>query len=463
MSDNLHGLFSERPLPKAPPDSPGEPKGTPSLFWRRVLPIVLFVAIIAGIAWITQNLPNRSNQIVKPNLSPKKPAELDFLVKSAVWESPDPEKPYTFKEFEPYVEGHYDFPFRNPSDRAVKLTFVRTSCDCSQLKVAVLDAAAAEKLPTDPKHPIVAEESSRQWKVLSRDDKDSVDVPAHGGGLVRVFWHARKGPGEMLKLTITVGMAPVDNPEDYSTESLAVPIIVALPVCHEPAKVNFGPLAPGATVEETVYFHSATRDKLPLVVDPSQVNELFQVELYPLDQAKVKEFEKKLRDEHIETRLLSATKAVVRVREQNGGKQLDQGWILKPLPVRLDGYEGDTATPMISWIVRGEVEVGVGDNAGRVVFPPFSATNGEKKIVPLWTEMKGDLTVEKIVPPYLEAKVTRSEKESTPARNKWLLEVRVPPGSLLGALPDDSVVVLRTPADPPRRIRIPIVATGSPR
>ena len=54
------GLFSERPLPSAPPESlpagPSIADGGRPMRW--IVPLILFVVIVGGIAWLVQNMRN---------------------------------------------------------------------------------------------------------------------------------------------------------------------------------------------------------------------------------------------------------------------------------------------------------------------------------------------------------------------------------------------------------------------
>ncbi|HEX3314558.1 MAG TPA: hypothetical protein VHR72_06670, partial [Gemmataceae bacterium] len=286
-----------------------------------------------------------------------------------------------------------------------------------------------------------------------------IEVAPNGGGIVRMFWNSRKRAGEYLKLNITVWMAPSDRLDEKVFAKLHASIVITSPIRFDPGRLSLGTLSNGGVAEGTVYIHSATRSTLPLVVDKAQLDELFDVKLEPLDAAAVKKLESRLRAKKIDTRLSAATRAVVTVREQHGGKQLDQGLFSRALPVHLEGEtEGDT--PLVTAITRGDVEIGIGEEVGRIVFRPFLAREGSIKRVPLWTENPADLIVEKTSPSFLGAKLTREKKDSGTARKKWNLEVTLPPGSLIGTLPDDAVIILRTDTQPPRRIRIPVIATG---
>ena len=214
-----------------------------------------------------------------------------------------------------------------------------------------------------------------------------------------------------------------------------------------------------------MFMHSATQDKLPVEVDKTcrstscSTSSFETLEPGPV----LKTLEKLLRHTKVDTRLKAAVRATVTLREQNGGKQLDQGYFSRPLPIRMEGFR-DLEPPLVTALSRGDVEIGVGEELGRVVFRPFLSREGERsrrcrsgrRARSSWSSRK-----EKTVPPYIEAKLTRDKKGSADGRHKWNLEVTLPPGSLEGTLPEDAVIILRMETQPqPRRIRIPVIATG---
>jgi hypothetical protein len=457
MSDTIENRVSERPLPTAPlpsaTDSP-PPRSKSGMGW--IVATVLFVAIVAAIAWVSQNLPKGKRNVIVGPVTIRGP-DLDFVVAQAVWEQPDT---HYAKEYEQGVEGHYDFPFRNSHDYPVTVGFMRTSCDCTGLKGTPLSTDQVAALPTTPAQMPMAELPGIAWTEMPKDERTGIQVPAHGGGVIRMFWNGRKKPGEFLKLNVSLWTAPSDRLDDRTDQGLQAPILMTTPIRFDPPKLGLGTLSTNGMAEGTVIIHSATRDKLPLVVDRSQLDELFDVRLEEMKPDELKAYEKQLRAQKYDTRLRSATKALVTLREQGGGKQLDQGYFSRQLPVRL-GDEPEFDTPVVTAVTRGDIEIGVGEEMGKVVFRPFLTREGSVKRMPLWIESPADLVVEKTTPAFLAVKLTRDKKNSDAVRKKWNLEVSLPPGSLAGTLSEDAVIILRTDTASPRRVRIPVVATAT--
>jgi hypothetical protein len=458
--------IAERPLPVAPLPSPVEtprvetPRKAKKSGFGWVVATGLFVGIVAVVAYVSQ-FTNRTPDTGTPP-PPPRPPDVQFVIHMARWEAPNAahsdEAPHAM-EFEHGVKGHYDFPFRNPNDFPVTIGFMRTSCDCTGIEATALSSAEAAALPTEASKMPMAEMPGRTWTELKKDERTGLDIPANGGGVVRMFWNSRKRAGEYLKLNIYLWMSPKDRPDDRTFDQLQTPIVMTTPIRFDPARLALGTLSSAGVAEGTVYIHSATRDKLPLVVDKAQTDELFDVRVEPLDAKATKDLETRLRAQKIDTRLRSASKAIVTLREQQGKKQLDQGLFTRPLPVHL-ADDPEIETPLVTAFTRGDVEIGVGEEMGKIVFRPFQAREGSVKRMPLWIENPANLIVEQSTPAFLGVKLKRDTKDEDPARKKWNLEVTIPPGSLMGTLPEHAVIILRTDTQPPRRIRIPVIATG---
>jgi hypothetical protein len=160
----------------------------------------------------------------------------------------------------------------------------------------------------------------------------------------------------------------------------------------------------------------------------------------------------------------SVYKTVVTVRErvevEADGKrqlhQLDLGAFERRLTV--SALDGGTVHPILKGRVIGDVTFLGGAPDGRVdLGKSFPADQDRTENVVLLADSPGlDLTLvtAETTPNYLKVKLDRLDPID--GRNQWRLRVTVPKGSLFGALPDTSGVVLTTTGPNPRRLRIPV-------
>ena len=116
------------------------------VFSRVVLPLVLFVAVVGGIAWVTQYLPNgpRSPRSVEetPNAEPL----LKFSTEQALFDKDDPDYG---QEIETNEEGHYDFAFENISGKELELGLQFKNCGCTQVEAKVGYEPFKPMVPSD--------------------------------------------------------------------------------------------------------------------------------------------------------------------------------------------------------------------------------------------------------------------------------------------------------------------------
>ncbi len=430
---------------------------------RWIVSAVALVVVVGGVTWVSQNLTSadRRPQPV-PVPIPDKQADLRFLFTKSVWDIDDPTY---LKELESGVEGHYDFPFLNPGSDPVTLGFGKTSCDCTSIKVVVLEpgeAAKIEKLhaanptefPVDP---------AWNWTMMTVSEKEGVQIPPGGGGGVRVLWDGRKGGhGSMPNVRPKMWMQPAGKPDQRTFATLEFVFKVADPVIFQPTRVSVGVIVVGGQERGISYAYSSTRKDLDLQVDPAKDDPLFEIKFKKFEPAELKAFEAKIADEKKGTRLLSAYRVETTVRTQKDDKLLDMGHFRRDLPILLGGHPFPLNAPVVVGFVRGEIDIGAPGDDGKVNLGGFSARDGVQKTVPLWIDGANEIVVDYTYPTTLETKLTRIAKESTASRSRWNLEVTVPPGAGYGAFTDDAIIVLRTNSTPPRRIRIPVVGTAGP-
>ena len=130
--------------------------------------------------------------------------------------------------------------------------------------------------------------------------------------------------------------------------------------------------------------------------------------------------------------------------------------MLRRLTVK--AVEAGSVNLMVRARVLGDVTFGEGAPDGRVdLGNSFPVDQDRTKDVRLVAERPGldmKLVDGETVPNYLKVRLDPLEKID--GRQHWRLRVTVPKGSLYGALPPNSAVILTTTEAHPRRLRIPV-------
>lgn len=424
---------------------------------RVAVTITVLVLVIGGIAWVVQYLPGKQ-QVV----APLPDSELvRFPEIKAVWDPKDEE--YAF-EVERDSRGSYDYYFENVHAGNVQIGLEMTSCDCSDVKVALLNSSdlrsrwqELEARRRKGDRDAVFSDMDLTWTPL--DKFKGITLPEQGKGLLRVGWHARKGEGSQLRLKVGVWSYPEEQPTQRRWVYVDMLTRVVPKLVFNTGKVSLGTLSGGKASAEVVAW-SATRPKLDLKV--ASDDPLSTWALTPLDKQSMQVLEATLRKNGLNTRVRSAVALRLTIAEEKGGKVLEQGPFQRRPSVTLEGETVQDGLPVFHGRVQGDIRIGGLDDSGKIQLKSFSISEGIRQRLYLWTDRKVKLDVDARYPAFLDARLEESLKESTEKERKWVLEVIVPRGSPPGPFGDDSAILLRTDATPPRRIRIPIQGTAVP-
>jgi hypothetical protein len=459
---------AEKPF-LAPPRYPGEGLSSTSttsappvrrrrsVFTRIVLPLIAFAVIVGGLAWLTQNL--RTVRPIKHPGSVAGPDDslLKFDELKAVWETDKPDyardtPDYAYaKEWELGTEGYYDFPFTNPTPAPVRLGLLDVSCGCSHAGVATLSAEELAAWKKDRKP------EGLRWQAFTKDPVRGVTIPPHSGGVVRLGWNARQSN---QKKNLQIRLWTETGGKRAADINLEAAIQMVAPIRCSPRIGNIGNLEPGGMARHEFWVWSSTRDHFELDARDKVPSPCYVYKITPLPPAEFAGLQKAFFTEHgIDTRIKAGYKLIVEVYEDRAGSQLDLGPFERTVPVIIDGNDPDEPLgPTIKGRVLGIIEFG-SDRQGHVDLLPFPVNSVKKWHYPVRAPSGVKLIVES-VPHFLEATLTA--KESHNARGNWDLCLRLRSGVLAPGPVDNAVIVLRTDGMPPRRIRIPVVGTGTP-
>jgi hypothetical protein len=445
--------------------------------WRYGFFIVLVLGLVGVFTWVTQNLPTWKAGARGGNASSNTSREILLYSRPqgqmgplrAVW-TVDGSSPNTdyIEETEQNRDGHYYFPFRNLLQESVELDMENEGvCDCTNVAVGVLpadewrkiEAAWVEKPWVEP---YFTQEPT--WTKFNKTEQGGVKIPAEAHGLLRVMWQARKTPGSMLKLNLRVWSQPEGRLGERQITPILVPVRVMPPIMFEPTQQSVGVLGSGQSAPAEFSVWSPTRDKLDISFQPGETDPLLQIEARELsaaDRDAVHNAVKAKSKNQFVSRVRCAYHVTVTLHEQKGGRQMDQGPFSRSIPIQLDQLPIDTATPTVTGVVRGIVEVGGEADQGKVQFKTFSAANPKTVVVPLFADPQVQLALDHYEPACLQVELKRDAKDSTALRARWDLKVTIAAGAWKGALPESSRVVLRMAGDPPRLVRIPVAGTGT--
>lgn len=460
---------------------------------RIVLPLVLFVAAIAVIAWITQYLPSRGRtpDVQEPAKvqaiaqfavavrvdNSKNPPEVVRGIASkgqplfALW---DPARPnYPAAEYEiawgGFVDnGYYDFEVDNPSDMDVVFGVLRTNCACSSVQACVLTAAEQKVYQNLKKSAVGAGTYGREtfgsftWQTLKLPD-ESIVLPPRASGVLRAFWDgSKKQQPEPLTLKIEVWTrAKAANVQDATVLELFTHVRFDRPALIYPPQLDVGKVGgSGAAAPHIVWCWSATRD---ITVTATKGEPCIGALPVALSSAECRQLEKELEKQFILTKIRCAYRVDVTVHEQQGDAQLDLGWFQRRLPITIksQGEDLDVPLPLVQGMVQGEVRLVAADRAtvpqNMLRLEPFRKEDGLKCKVIL--SVQNDLKLEyvKCEPARLDVDVKLSKKTSEGAVATWEMDLHFKPGqNEAGELPDNCVLILRSPGLS-RQIRIRLI------
>jgi hypothetical protein len=316
------------------------------IFSRIVLPLILFVIVVAGVAWVIQYIPNIRN---KPATDvPVAQNLVKFQFETGVWpEEKDGVKIKDYlEEFEPGHEGHFDFPFENTSGKEIETGLEKSSCTCTEVKIALIPSGGSSEGDT----------SKLSWNVMIRAVKpgekaqlpeEKVLIPVGGRGIVRLGWKAKAGENSygVNRLAAKLWFNPKGMPQSRQVQELQVAISIVLPVQFLPEKIEVPSFS--GTHKDSFIGWSATRDlnavvgadKVPAIaIDKKYVAPGFEFTITPLTKPQLAEFQKDLVEKRVPpilSRVKSAVKIDVSVLEKKNDPNVRLGEFKTFVPVLL--------------------------------------------------------------------------------------------------------------------------------
>jgi len=412
------------------------------VFSRIVLPLVLFVAVVGGIAWMTQYLPSGGGKSkISPDVGSDDPFRLNFKVTEAVF---DPKDPAYGLEVEADEKCHYDFPFQNESSQELELGLKFKNCNCTHIDFQVGD---------------------QPFKAIAPSEKEGVIVGAGTSGVVRFNWTGNKTPGPPQRLKGELWCQHKGVAKTRRFQTLEAKYVVVPPLMFQPDKQ-----ALGAVSDRMIHFTcwSATRKHVKLTPD-KDIHPCIVYDIKPMTEKEMQDLRDGMKQE-TKSRVLSAFHVNVAIYQEKDGKYLDQGYLDHKAKLHLQDDSNsepiDVTGPAITGTVAGDVTVGTAEDNGKF---NLSFTSGEDIKRSMTLTADSNVVLSLVAGPqgqYPDAKtmkvtLTKNEADSTPDRTSWKLEIGTKDYTLRGPVPENSFIMVQqtSPSRGIRRIRIPVVGT----
>lgn len=425
--------------------------------------IAVIVILVFGVTYASLYLPG----LLKPESTASKAdntPKLQLILG-------DPEDSEQKAKVIPEMEsgpGHRTFWFRNPNDKPVQVALYDVNCTCSSVKLAVAPRAWGPDLKSKD---LDARENDPAlvWEDVPKSNTPNrVTVPPQSRGGVQLHWKKDKPkPTELFRAELHTEMEEIAGaPLRIETE---VNFIDAVRIATEddltkplPSnEVVVGTLGPGDVVGPiNVILFSSTRSEFTLTVEEDPKNPCI---VWGQPQKLTPEQCKALADKN-KVKVLAAYQVPVTVYERAPtGQQLDVGPFRRALTLNSDAMT-ERIILRVSGAIRGDVIIGSGDDRDQISFGQVEAAGPRSRPITLISGTPGlklELDPDAKLPDYLKATITEdSAAQAGPLGKSWTLTVTLLTDKVLGPLPrDESLIVLKTNSDPPRKIRIPVLGT----
>jgi hypothetical protein len=422
---------------------------TPRLSLKQLLVLVgVVVALVFGLTYAAMMLGGRGGTVGgAPAVGQEE------LLVFPLGKTVRPEKGASQPEREIQQPGHYDFWFTNPKDAPVRVAVDHKNCQCAKVELAVLPPDQWDRELTAP-----PKADNLAWQELAENGKPA-DVPAGAVGAVRVSWQAHEQPiFKLVNATLVTdckgkGGAPITVEANINF----VPPVRVLAEgskfgSDRPQEAMVSDMEENSVETATFYCWSSTRDRFTLKVEPPADPCLSCSEPVPLTPKELEQTGAAYR-----LHMASGYRLVVTVREQSpdGKKHLDLGYFRRHVTLH-PGPDLEPVQAIVFGLVRGELEVGLGDEKNQIRLGSFAAASGTHKIITLSTE-RNDVELEvDSYPPFLAAPKLEQVPQGGGGKT-WELTATIPPNAPLdGSLPRESAISLKIKGESGRRIRIPI-------
>jgi hypothetical protein len=436
--------------------------------WKQFIVVLLMVLIVGGITFISEFLAKRESP---EEVKAKENKESLFFTRTSVqWDTDG-----YVKEYEPFREGHYDFPVLNRTSAPRELGLADNGCDCSRILFAPLSKEQWQQFQPEriklAEPNVVPSDMMLEWQGLTPNAVSNPALEPSAGGVVRLVWHGRKNPGSDLNLSASIWDRAKGAVEKRTTR-LQVPLVMSFPINfaklrHEQQdKDDVGALGPRKMLKTEYQLWSPTRDAIEVTLKTDHLPKNVAAWIKPMNASEAQALEVELRKEKFNTRVRWAARLQIQIHETKDGEELPIAPFQFQFPLVMDDFPLELPVPQVRGRVLGDIEIGAEKDGGKINLNLFSSQEGTEKTVPLWTPERAELTVERVISTNenIRARLTKIPEESMDGKARWNVNVKVAPNGPLGELDATLLLQLKsTPTSPPRQIRIPIMGTAAKR
>jgi hypothetical protein len=433
----------------------------------------ILVAIVGGLTFVSHY--NTSTRVPKsPTVGPGPEPGGGESIKFLATGTADEQAP----EWEHQVRGHRDYWFENTTTNPAEMSLKYQSCTCSDVRVASFSPDEWQELRkrAQSQEAVLVREGDEdplagraRWTLLRTEDAKAPDpaavttltVPAAdkrpAGGVVRLSWKGdRLGP---IRLTAELLTRPLPAGRT-ALQRLEVPLVFVPPFGVDPSSATVPDLGYRSVERVSFRCFSSTRGDFKLAAEVRLPRETKSDPCFRCTARPLNDLERRALGEKMQSQVRCGYDVTVTIHERVEGAQLDLGPFQRK--VYLTNGSEEVPGPVLTGMVRGEVQVGTPDDKDQVTLGAFPAARGTEKSVWVFTDRPAlRLRLDGWTPSYLEVRLEEAKQEQGGGRGRWNLHVKVPPKSLAGAMPAGSAVYLQTQGDPPRRIRIPVTGIAA--
>ena len=457
-----------------------------------VLPIVILMAVVGIVAYMTQNTTRSDTKPNARNSAAAVPAapEAEFVAFTGEQLPVTSEEllieEKRMEEIEPHSKNVRDYVFYSTQATPFRLSYVK-NCKCTTVDIGTIELSD-EQLEAIGNHPSLTgyvdlakalssakftplpegEDSQKSGVLIAKALPGKVKRPY----ILRIIWDAKEPDDPKMPSPETVQVrlyARAEGSSALAKTDVYIRSVVVPPVDFAPKAFDLGEVEPGSPQTVNCVFFSGTRKHLDATMRLTGANGKNSTEpcaefspCIPLPQDERDALPSKLGKMYALAKFQSAYAYSFTLHEKLGDNEMELGSLVRRVIIHFNTPPDeapieDVSLP-VSFSVRGGVHLLNGDSNARFPLGRFKSERGTSMIAKLHADdPKLEIKVEQVNDPKIKA--TLRSSSTAEGGKDWELVVDVEPG-VIGQLPPNTTVLLQTVGAKPRRMRIPLTGFG---